>query len=277
MNMSPGEWLLTWRNHRHIGDLQSRLSYRKERLFIAACCRQVLHLVPEEPCRLAVEAAEAFADGQISDRQLRKARRAANTVSQVLWDESQAAYVSHPLSSNPKTTAANLVVHARRQAAEACKGAVMTRHQLARMKGKEATWAACHAAEIEKFYEALVAAPAAACATPPHDRWEEEAAETAQDQARLAATRPQVEMLFDMLVDAPRRHRVDPGWLVWNDGTVRKMATAIYADRDWSTLPMLADALEDAGCADQELLKHLRGPGPHVRGCWALDLLLGLE
>jgi len=45
------------------------------------------------------------------------------------------------------------------------------------------------------------------------------------------------------------------------------MAQAIYADRDWSTLPVLADALEDAGCADQELLEHLRGPGPHVRGC----------
>jgi len=40
-------------------------------------------------------------------------------------------------------------------------------------------------------------------------------------------------------------------------------------------LPVLADALEEAGCTDADLLGHLRGPGPHVRGCWVLDLLLG--
>jgi hypothetical protein len=39
--------------------------------------------------------------------------------------------------------------------------------------------------------------------------------------------------------------------------------------------PLLADALEDAGCTDAELLVHLRSPGPHVRGCWGLDLVLG--
>jgi hypothetical protein len=44
---------------------------------------------------------------------------------------------------------------------------------------------------------------------------------------------------------------------------------------DPSRLAVLADALEDAGCDDADLLAHLRGPGPHVRGCWALDLILG--
>ena len=42
-------------------------------------------------------------------------------------------------------------------------------------------------------------------------------------------------------------------------------------------LPILADALEDAGCGDVDILAHLRGPGPHVRGCWAVDPLLGRE
>jgi hypothetical protein len=50
---------------------------------------------------------------------------------------------------------------------------------------------------------------------------------------------------------------------------------AIYADRAFDRLPLLADALEDAGCTDDELLGHLRAPGPHVRGCWAVDLVLG--
>jgi hypothetical protein len=60
------------------------------------------------------------------------------------------------------------------------------------------------------------------------------------------------------------------------------LAQAAYGERelpsgtlDPGRLAVLADALEDAGCADAELLGHLRGPGPHVRGCWAVDLLLG--
>jgi hypothetical protein len=135
MIMSPAEWLTTWGDHQQIEQLQWRLSNRKERLFLAACCRQVLHLVPEEPCRLAVEAAEAFADGQISDRKLCQARRAANAVYRALWDESQAGRISHPITSTPRTRAANLMVHARWLAAEACKGAVMTRYSLAWRKG----------------------------------------------------------------------------------------------------------------------------------------------
>ena len=49
----------------------------------------------------------------------------------------------------------------------------------------------------------------------------------------------------------------------------------IYADRSFDHLPILAAALEVAGCADAAVLAYLRGPGPHVRGCWAVDLLLG--
>jgi hypothetical protein len=70
---------------------------------------------------------------------------------------------------------------------------------------------------------------------------------------------------------------VDAAWLAGNDGTVSKLAAAIYDARAFERLPVLADALEDAGCSDAALLGHLRGPGPHVRGCWAVDLLLGKE
>jgi hypothetical protein len=65
-----------------------------------------------------------------------------------------------------------------------------------------------------------------------------------------------------------------PAWLSSNDGAVRKLAEAIYGDRRFGDLPVLADALEDAGCIDPTLLAHCRG-GDHVRGCWVLDLLLG--
>jgi hypothetical protein len=65
-----------------------------------------------------------------------------------------------------------------------------------------------------------------------------------------------------------------PAWAAWNERTAVKMAQAIYDERAFERLPILADALEEAGCADEAALAHCRGPGPHVRGCWVVDLLL---
>jgi hypothetical protein len=59
--------------------------------------------------------------------------------------------------------------------------------------------------------------------------------------------------------------------------TVAAIASAIYEERTFSELPILADALEDAGCDNADILDHLRGPGPHVPGCWALDLIRGAK
>jgi hypothetical protein len=70
---------------------------------------------------------------------------------------------------------------------------------------------------------------------------------------------------------------IDQRCLTWNDGAVRKLAQAIYDERRFDDLPVLADALEDAGCDDAAVLGHCRGPGPHVRGCWVVDLILGKE
>lgn len=52
-------------------------------------------------------------------------------------------------------------------------------------------------------------------------------------------------------------------------------ARLCYDSRDFGALPIIADMIEDAGCSDSNILKHLRGPGPHCRGCWALDAVLG--
>ena len=68
---------------------------------------------------------------------------------------------------------------------------------------------------------------------------------------------------------------LEPAWLAWQAGTVPKLATLIYGAKRFDELPVLADALEEAGCTDADIISHLRDPGPHVRGCWALDLVLG--
>ena len=63
----------------------------------------------------------------------------------------------------------------------------------------------------------------------------------------------------------------------WRTSTVVSVAQGIYDDRAFDRMPILADALEDAGCEQQDILNHCRSDGPHVRGCWVVDLLLGKE
>jgi hypothetical protein len=110
---------------------------------------------------------------------------------------------------------------------------------------------------------------------------------TAERAARPAAlsaamneeARSQCEMIRDVFGDPFRPVTLDRAWLT---PTVASLAQAAYDERSLPSgelepdrLTVLADALEEAGCTDDALLSHLRGPGPHVRGCWAVDLILG--
>jgi len=61
----------------------------------------------------------------------------------------------------------------------------------------------------------------------------------------------------------------------WRTSTVVQLAQGIYDDRAFDRLPILADALQDAGCDNEDILDHCRGSGPHARGCWVVDLVLG--
>jgi hypothetical protein len=61
----------------------------------------------------------------------------------------------------------------------------------------------------------------------------------------------------------------------WRTPTVLDLASAIYTERAFDRMPILSDALLDAGCNDASILSHCRGDGVHVKGCWVVDLLLG--
>jgi hypothetical protein len=63
-----------------------------------------------------------------------------------------------------------------------------------------------------------------------------------------------------------------PSWLT---STVTALAKQMYESRDFLLMPILGDALQDAGCENADILAHCRNDGPHARGCWVIDLLLG--
>jgi hypothetical protein len=89
------------------------------------------------------------------------------------------------------------------------------------------------------------------------------------------------DLMRDILGNPFRENLLEP---TWRTPTVVALALAAFEDPscsngelDRARLTVLADALEDDGCTNAAILEHLRGPGPHVRGCWAVDLLLGKE
>ena len=79
-------------------------------------------------------------------------------------------------------------------------------------------------------------------------------------------------LLRDIFGNQFRPETADPRWLT---STAVALARTIYEERAFDRLPILADALEDAGCDNADILTHCRGDGPHVRGCWVTDLVLG--
>jgi hypothetical protein len=91
--------------------------------------------------------------------------------------------------------------------------------------------------------------------------------------ASQAGTRREtVSFLHDIFGNPFRPVTADPPWLT---STVVALAAQMYESRDFSAMHILADALQDAGCDNLNILNHARGPGPHVRGCWVVDLILG--
>jgi hypothetical protein len=211
---------------------------RKLRLFACACVRQMWHLLGDEHSRRAVTTSERYADGLASEEALAAAR-------QELMGWLDSCYLNWRHGSYTDEHTAIM------------KAALASCHSSDFRAGRDAARHVIEAA-VKAVVPRIVSRTAFAQVRP------------AREEQQKACCRH----LRDLLGDPFRPIRVVPSWLTWNDGTVRKVAQAIYEGSAFDRLPILADALEDAGCAEAELLGHLRGPGPHVRGCWALDLLL---
>ncbi len=93
-------------------------------------------------------------------------------------------------------------------------------------------------------------------------------------QQREQESHALADLLRDIFGNPFRPVAFDPAW---RTETVVALASAIYAERAFDRMPILADALEEAGCDHADILAHCRGPGPHARGCWVVDAVLGMQ
>jgi hypothetical protein len=96
----------------------------------------------------------------------------------------------------------------------------------------------------------------------------------ASDTNPLVEQQAQTTIIFDIFGNPFRPVTFNPAW---RTGNVTAIAQAIYEERRFTDLPILADALEEAGCTSEDILAHCRGGGEHTRGCWVVDLALGKE
>jgi hypothetical protein len=222
-------------------------SERKLRLHAVACCRRVWHLLADSRSRDAVGVAERLADGQASGEQARAADIAA-----------EKAHRRDPDDAPPDQ-------------AFAARAALFVCRADAWGAAKLAASCAAYALAAGSGGDQTEAEAAAAAAVRIRDQTEAEAAGAAAVRLRR----------LDIFGNPFRPVAIDPAW---RTPDVLTLAPAAYENRtlpagtlDPARLALLADALEDSGCIDAGLLGHLRGPSPHFRGCFALDLLLGKE
>jgi hypothetical protein len=100
-----------------------------------------------------------------------------------------------------------------------------------------------------------------------HERW----GRSSESELCVPAAE-QADLLRELFGNPFRPVAFDPAW---RTDTAVTLARQMYDSRDFGAMPILADALQDAGCEDEAILLHCREPGAHVRGCWVCDLVLG--
>jgi hypothetical protein len=261
--MTEAEWLACSDPYPMLVFLNGRASARKMRLFACACCRRILHLLTDERSRKAIELSEQFADGSISGRKRTAAQRATPRLSPQDTDDPSAS------------AAENWLANSRAWATEAAAEALEIPRPRRQMVGFHPVTG--EFLQFDPITAHTLGVVDAACfaitghvraRTDPHN--EEAFVRRAENEENAG----QAALLRDILGNPFRPVTVSPAGL---HPSVTTLARSIYEERAFDRLPILGDALEEAGCANQDLLAHCRHPGEHVRGCWAIDLLLGKE
>jgi hypothetical protein len=229
---------------------QATISERKLRLFACGCCRRIWHLLKDERSRAAFDCAERFADGRATDDEL----GAAELVARAAYEDAFRVALDQMGGDTEEKVEAEV---------EAEEGAEVS--------GPSARDLARDACAPESAAVSVIAFRPTSAWGWTSPAWSVRYAVRDPD-ARQAEERNQAEILRCVTGNPFRPITPAPSWFT---STVRTLAEGIYADRAFDRLPILTDALQDAGCENPDVLDHCRAPGPHVRGCWVVDLLLG--
>jgi hypothetical protein len=266
----------TWSEHSDVRQmllfLRGKTSDRKVRLFAVACCRTMEPLLADESLREAVEIAEQYADGA-ADAESR--HRTFTTLVTLLNTPQATDTASRLVGAHPPALLA--VALALKTDGETLGAAVSGMDVQAAKRSAD-----CVSRAMDVHWRALVAAREA-------ERHQEQSSEEAGFWASV--TRPfrfvvtevsglkrlrklHAALLREVVGNPFHPERLNPLWLT---ASVQSLALTIYDQKAFDRMPILGDALEEAGCDSDSVLEHCRSTIEHVRGCWVVDQVLGRE
>lgn len=262
-----------------------KIAGRKYRLFACACCSKILNLLSDSRSREAIDIAERFAEGEAAVEELRAGCRAA-LVAAAACQEAEHRFLEQSADSvsgtdrestggDPEGGLPGGLLDEARRAQLARLGEAIQAIRSLRERVESPAYRAARAATYAALAAMLTARVSRGLGDVPHlviQAVETLAGESKAGRREAAA---QASLLRDLFPYQPVV--LNPAWRKWNGGIVVRLARAIYEARRFEDLPVLADALEEAGCTNSAILSHCRKPGSHWRGCWVVDLVTSRE
>jgi hypothetical protein len=227
--------------------VDEKASDKKKRLFAVACCRRIWFMMTDHRSQMAVEVAERFADGLANWSEREAAIEAALVARE---EDLQAAWelFNEFLGANPQ---ADLPDNHALAAALIC------------VRGEEDRLAT----EVDQEYREATKRPGR--------RFKGKTTWTPNTEHIPEEGMDNADLIRELFGNPFRPAAFDPAW---RTDTAVSLARQMYESRDFGAMPILADALQDAGCDSEDLLSHCRDTSlTHIRGCWVVDLVLGKE
>ena len=215
---------------------------RKLRLFACGCCRRIWHRLPEGLYREVIVLAEQYADDGATRQELHNLRETL-TPRLLPYEPATRSKIHRAVSSATQSFADEYV-------------------------GRTILLALTAAWEIGD----LVSVPESMW-TANEPQWLAYLSAIRSPQYRTEQ-RLRANLVRDVIPSPFRKIEFNPEWRHWRDDTIIHLAHTIYEEHRFDELMILADALEEAGCAEPSIIEHCRQPGPHIRGCWVVDALL---
>ena len=216
-----------------------RTTDRKLRLFACACYHRISHVLPIPDARDGVATAERFADAAALEEERQRVEAHLFALVDAMEGQWRTSRGADRAALEPTYAALALALQA---------------------LWREAPKAAYYAPSTAQFHLGSIMNPDADTRDP------------ANSPAGRAEARAQCGLLREIVGNPFRPVEFDPAW---RTDTAVSLARTMYESREFGAMPILADALQDAGCDGDAVLNHCRQPGAHVRGCWVVDLVLG--